>query len=310
MNEPLKLGENQYVFRKPKNIRAITITLLLIAALIILGFSSPFIFFGLSIKEYPANYIILMPALMFFPLIILAIPSVISANQEATLDKDKLTIHLKSGEQTLDISKVKGIKHNLLKMTTRLYTNEYYYDISKYLKGYEDLYRLILSKCEINPIKTGLKTKTSLNYFTVSIIMTYMMGIFSSFLIFPLIAEFGVLKGSLFFIGGNVVLCGFCFLVAFEQYAKYQFDNDSFTVFTPFKSKKYSYRAINKITLDKGRSMLILKIKHSQKKIYVPIGLSLEDVYIYLTEKTDVIKPQKTSLLGLYPHETKLNIGI
>jgi hypothetical protein len=110
------------------------------------------------------------------------------------------------------------------------------------------------------------------------------MTLFIGVMFFPLIDEFGVFQGSLIFLGIVAATWTLFSLLALEQYARYQFDENGFTIKYALGQKKIAYKWIKKIDLDKTSSIIYLKVKFDVIKIYTPIGLSPEDIYLTLLE--------------------------
>jgi hypothetical protein len=114
-----------------------------------------------------------------------------------------------------------------------------------------------------------------------------MMTIYTAFFFIAAFVELGVFYGLLITLGGLIFIWGLVALLALGFYVRYQFDADGFTIIKPFSKKEIAYKVITNVALDKARSIIRIKVRYDDYEVYVPLGSSIEDVYVYLCCKTE-----------------------
>ena len=237
------------------------------------------------------SYFILMVPMIFMPLIGLMVPGYIKSNQSVVLDDDVLKIDSPKGIQKVDLKGVREVSHQYFSNTVKLIKDDNYYEVSKSIRGFEHLYPLILAKTGIQTIAEGETTKVASNYYTTVIIVSYLITVFMSFLFVIVFVQSGIVYGLLITVVGTLLIWGLMAFLAMEYYVKYRFDTKGMAVIYPFSEKLIAYDHMSQVRLDKARGVVHFKVRYDDYKVLVPLGLSLEDINVYLLSKTGSVSP-------------------
>ena len=288
LNSSLEMGEEKQRFDKSKGFRiGMQVLIGLGFMLILIPMCVLFMIYQEEGSLELDSYFILMVPIMFIPLIGMIIPGYLKSNQSAILNEDLLTIELPNGMQEVDLKQLRQVRHRYLPNTVELITDSYYYELSKSIKGFENLYLLILLKSGIKTVEEGVVSRVVVNFYSSVGIIGYMMTVFFSFFFIAAFVELGFVSGFLVTVGGLILLWGLMALMALEFYVRYQFDKNGFTIIRPFSKKKVAYKNMRNLILDKARYTIYFKVRFDDYKVYVPLGSSLEDIYVFLLSKIE-----------------------
>lgn len=215
----------------------------------------------------------------------LSIPSLLVGDQIVTIGK---TGTITVNDQSILLKDISAIDKNFIRHSITITNGREKIEISKFLKGAEVLI-LEISKIAKNTndlgVKLGQKTRNTQNYIVVFLIMSIGMGSFCTILIPSIFQELDVLDATLTTISIYIAIILLAILCPLEFYKKYIFRPDEFIEFRLFGRRTISYSSIQKVSIDKGRSIIFVHLRNQKMKVYPTIGLSLEETYNFLASK-------------------------
>jgi hypothetical protein len=224
---------------------------------------------------------IFLPGVFLLPLMAIFVYSILPLNEKVLYSDTILEIHWKKKKVQVGFSDILHMHHVFLKNALVIQTAKNEYVISKYLTGFENLLYLLQTQTGLSPIQLGKKTPIPINYFVAVGISGLGLNLFLGYL--ALISEdVDIVLVILSLLGSWV----FSFLISFEAYRRYVFQEDHFVHHFIIGKKKVYYDVIDEVLLNKGQSMLHLKVGKKTIRVFPPMGIGLEDLYVFFLHKT------------------------
>lgn len=276
LNGALDQNVGERIFSTPKRFRTIILGVLLINLALSM---TPIIFVGLD-KDLVGSILSLLPLVISLLIIGLSLPSVLRAKQVIQLTENGILID----SQRFSYDQMTGFKHSWLNYSLTINTHQGLVTITKYVKGFEHLFGVLLDHMPVTGIEVGVKTSVSQNYRTT----VALMGLSFTIMSIPMVAIYyedapanGVLA---FIIALGVTIIG-SLLLPLEFYRRYTFWDDHFVQHTLFSNQKIPYTAMNELQLNKGQSILHYYYKGVGKRLFPPIGASIFEIHYFLNRK-------------------------
>ena len=267
------------VSKKFRSTGLITLTLILVLGTI------PFITIFIGSKTLEPFEIVLCSLLLIITFLIfsLSIPSVLSAKGNVGLSEGGILVNSIS----IPFKDITQIKHNYLRYSITVCTEHESVVVTKFIKGFEKLFNVILSNTNLATIKMGVRTKPTMNYYVVSVVMGTSLSLFSTLLIPFIVEENSSFQALLIISSVFMGIWLVSFLCALEMFRRYTFFKDFFIEHTAIGKRKITYESMTSLALNKGQSTIICMINKSHKRIFPPVGISLAELYGFLKSKVN-----------------------